>query len=216
MHLRLHRRLAKAMLRVYSGEDRVAAEKAVKSVLGGKYEVFEGEDLTANDLPSIFLGTSLFATEKRQILLKNLSENAEAWGKLPDYLETEHDVVVWEPKIDKRSVVYKALKSSGVEMREFASKKPPEMNVVFGIFDLAMRDGKKAVSEVEKIELTQDPYMFMGLMVTQALKKFEASRGGVKEKRVLKLLAELDMQMKSSSVEPWMLVKATLVRLSEM
>lgn len=200
------------MLKVYYGEDRVAAEKAVKSALGAKYEVFEGEDLTVNDLPSVFQGTSLFSTDKRQILLKNLSENIEVWGKIPEYLETEHDVVIWEPKIDKRSTTYKALKASGVEMKEFAGKKPPEMALVFGIFDLAMRDGKKAVQEVEKIETTQDPYMFLGLMVTQALKKFEASHGGARERRILKLLSELDMQMKRSGVEPWVLVKATLVR----
>lgn len=203
------------MVRVYYGEDRVAAEKAVKGILGAKYEVFEGEDLTVNDLPSVFQGASLFSADKRQILLKNLSENAEVWAKIVDYLETEHEVVIWEPKIDKRSATYKALKSSGVEMKEFASKKSPEMNLVFGIFDLAMRDGKKAVSEIEKIELTQDPYMFMGLMVTQALKKFEASRGGSRERRILKLLAELDLQMKSSSIEPWTLVKATLVRFAQ-
>lgn len=203
------------MLRVFSGEDRLAVEKAVRSALGAEYEVFEGDGLIAGDLPSIFRGTSLFATEKRRILLKNLTENAEVWEKLSDYLETDHEVVIWEPKIDKRSVAYKALKSSGVEMREFAGRKPPEANVVFGILDMALKDGAKAVQMIEQIELTQDPYMFMGLMVTQALKKFEASRGGNREKRLLKMLSELDMQMKTSSMEPWMLIKATLVQLGQ-
>lgn len=203
------------MLRVYYGEDRVAAEKAVRSALGAKYEVFEGEELTLNDLPSIFRGTSLFATDKRCILLKNLAENTEVWAKIPDYLETEHEIVLWEGKIDKRSATYKSLQKLGVEMREFLGKKPPEANLVFGIFDLALRDGKRAVQQVEQIELTQDPFMFVGLLVTQALKKFEASRGGIREKRLLKLLAELDMQMKTSSIEPWTLVKATLVRFRE-
>lgn len=201
------------MLRVYSGEDRVATEKAVRSALGAKYEVYEGESLTPGDLPSIFRGTSLFATEKRQILLKNLTENAEVWEKIPDYLETEHEIVIWEPKIDKRSVTYKALKAAGVAMQEFVSRKPPEANVVFGILDMAMKDGAKAVQMCEQIELTQDPYMFMGLLVTQALKKYEYSRGGNREKRLLKMLSELDMQMKTSTVEPWTLIKAMLVRL---
>lgn len=201
------------MLRVYSGEDRVATEKAVRSALGAKYEVYEGENLTPGDLPSIFRGTSLFATEKRRILLKNLTENAEVWEKIPDYLETEHEIVIWEPKIDKRSVTYKSLKAAGVAMQEFVSRKPPEANVVFGILDMAMKDGAKAVQMCEQIELTQDPYMFMGLLVTQALKKYEYSRGGNREKRLLKMLSELDMQMKTSTVEPWTLIKATLVQL---
>ena len=48
------------MLRLYVGEDRVAAEKAVKRALGASYEVFEGENLTPEDLPNVFMGTSLF------------------------------------------------------------------------------------------------------------------------------------------------------------
>lgn len=200
------------MLRVFAGEDRVAAEKAVQSVLGPKYEVFEGENLTSGDLPSIFHGTSLFSGEKRQILLKNLSENAEVWGKIPEFLTTDHEIAIWEPKLDKRSATYKAFKAEKVEIREFARQKPPEVNLVFQIFDLAMKDGKRAVSLVEKIELNQDPFMFFGLMVTQGLKKFSATKGSAREKRILKLLAELDMQMKSSTIDPWSLIKATLVQ----
>ena len=47
--------------------------------------------------------------------------------------------------------------------------------------------------------------------MTQALKKFE-QRGGVREKRLLKELAKLDMEMKTTGLEPWMLIKAFLLR----
>ena len=57
------------MLRVFVGDDRVGAEKALKRALNANYEVFDGENLTLIDLPSIFRGTSLFETEKRQILM---------------------------------------------------------------------------------------------------------------------------------------------------
>ena len=77
------------MLRVYSGEDRVAAEKAIQSLLGGKYEVFEGEMLMETDLPSIFRGTTLFDTEKRRIVLKDLGENPAVFEKVVDYADTE-------------------------------------------------------------------------------------------------------------------------------
>ena len=83
------------MLRVYSGEDRVAAEKAIQSLLGGKYEVFEGENLVETDLPSIFRGMTLFGTEKRRILLKDLGENPVVFEKMVEYADTEHEVVVW-------------------------------------------------------------------------------------------------------------------------
>ena len=85
---------------------------------------------------------------------------------------------------------------------------------MFGILDTAMRNGAEAVKAVEKIEEKQDPYMFFGLLVTQALKKY-GMRQGTKEKKILKILAELDMQMKTTAMEPWLLVKAALVRIAE-
>lgn len=200
------------MLRVFYGENRLAAEKAVKQTLGENYEVYEGETLGLTDLPSIFQGASLFETERRRILLKNLAENAAVWEKMAEYLDTEHDVVVWELKLDKRSTGYKRLKEAGVELREFAALKKPELNVVFNVLDAALRDGAKAVKMVEQIELEQDPYMFFGLLVTQMLKKFDNTGGGAKERRLLKELAKTDLEMKSSAIEPWMLIKAFLLR----
>lgn len=203
------------MLRVYSGEDRVAAEKAIQSLLGGKYEVFEGEMLMETDLPSIFRGTTLFDTEKRRIVLKDLGENPAVFEKVVDYADTEHEVVIWETKIDKRSAGYKRLKEAGVELKDFPLKKPPEAGLVFNILNTALRNGPEAVKMCEKIELTQDPYMFFGLMVTQALKRFEA-KSGVREKRILKRLAKLDMQMKTTGMEPWMLIKVFLMEVGRM
>ena len=113
-----------AVLQVFYGENRLEAERAVRQVLGEGYEVYEGENLTAGDLPSIFRGTSLFG-EERRILLKDVGENAEVWAKLADYRETEHMVVVWEGKIDKRSAGYKGLKEAGVSMQEFTEFKKP-------------------------------------------------------------------------------------------
>lgn len=203
------------MIRVFSGEDRVAAEKAVRGLLGAEYEVFEGGNLQVDDLPSIFQGSSLFATEGRKILLKNLTENTAVWAKVPEYLTTEHEVVIWEPKIDKRSACYKALKAAGVEMREFALQQPPEVKQVFKVFDVALKDGAQAVKMVENLEMGQDPYMFFGLLVTQALRLFEG-RQGKKERAVLKELAKTDLELKTTSVEPWLLVKSFLLRMSSL
>lgn len=204
------------MLRVFYGGNRLGAEREAKRILGEEYEVFEGEGLSLGDLPSIFQGTSLFETERRRILLKDVAENGAVWEKLAEYAETEHEVVVWETKIDKRSAGYKALKDAGVELREFPELQRPESKLVFGILDTAMRDGKKAVEMVEKIELEQDPYMFFGLLVTQALKKYDAAGGGVRERKLVKELAKTDMRMKSATMEPWDLVKGFLVGLSEL
>lgn len=203
------------MLKVFYGANRLAAEKAIKQALGENYEVFEGENLKPDDLPSIFLGSSLFETEKRRILLKDVSENSAVWEKLTDYTDTAHEVIAWEMKLDKRSAGYKRLSGSKVELREFAELKKPEANLVFGILDTAFRDGKRAVEMVEQIELTQDPYMFFGLLVTQMLKKYQATGARVRERKLLKELAKTDLQMKSTTVEPWNLIKSFLLRVKQ-
>ena len=65
-----------------------------------------------------------------------------------DYAETEHRVIVWEGKIDKRSAGYKRLKSSGVELKEFTETKAPDMKMVFGVFDVALRNGAGGSEDV--------------------------------------------------------------------
>jgi len=203
------------MLRIFYGPNRLDAEKAIRVSLGEGYEVFEGEGLIVTDLPSIFQGTSLFETAKRRILLKDVSENQAVWEKIADYADTEHEVICWETKLDKRSSGYKRLKDTAVELSEFSELKRPEEKLVFNILDTALRNGEQAVKMVEQIELVQDPYMFFGLMVTQALKKYEFSRAGAREQRLVKELAKLDMQMKSSSIEAWTLVKSFLLRVEK-
>ena len=44
------------MIKVFYGEDRVEAEKAIKQFLGESYEVLEGSEIRINDLSSVFLG----------------------------------------------------------------------------------------------------------------------------------------------------------------
>ena len=90
-----------------------------------------------------------------------------------------------------------------------------DMNLVFDIFKVAKRDGKKAVEMLEKIETTQDPYMMVGLIASQATKDFEY-RQGAKEKRVLAELSKLDMKMKSTSIQPFSLLKSFLLQVSSL
>lgn len=205
------------MIKIVTGDDRVGTQKLIKRELGPNYELFEGDKLVKADLLDIFRGTSLFGTEERRILLKDLSENAEVWGEIEQYLDTEHKVIVWETKLDKRSVIYKKLKAEGVEIQEFTSQKAPDIGAVFGIFDAAMRDGARAVKMAKEIELTNDPYMFFGLMVTQVLKKYQAATGANRARwtRILRALSELDIQMKTSAVEPWLLVEGFLFRVGK-
>lgn len=201
------------MIWLLHGENRVKIGEEVKSILGENYEVFEVEDLTTADLPNIFWGTSLFGTERR-ILVKDLSDNQELFKKLEDYLGTEHRVVLWEKKLDKRTATYKSLvKSEKLEIREFRLAEVKNVNGIFEIYETALKDGKKAVQMVEQIENTENPFGLVGLFVTQALRKYQMCYGE-RERRILKELAQLDMEMKSAKIEPWTLVKAFLIRLA--
>ena len=203
------------MIRVFYGDDRVTARRQIDRQLGADYEVIEGESLTVGDMPSVFLGTSLFA-EERAILVKDLSENKECWAILPQFVaECPHNVVLWETKLDKRSATYKALsKDKAVEFKEFKLAEDPDKGLVFDIFDMALRgDGKGAVAACEKIELTNDAFMFMGLMTTQAIKKLQYNNP--KAVSAIKILAQADMDMKTSGLEPWEAVKIALLKIAK-
>ena len=201
------------MIRIFYGEDRVKISEQIKKLLGDNYEVLEGAELTPNDLPSIFLGASLFA-EKRAIMIRDLGENKEVFEKIGDFLDTPHDVILFEAKLDKRTATYKQLKDK-IEIKEFALPVNENANMVFDIYKTAKRDGKKAVKMLESIENEQDPYMFLGLLVSQALKDF-TMRQGTKEKRALIELSKLDIAMKSTSMQPFSLLKSFLLQVSSL
>ncbi|MBR5647557.1 hypothetical protein IKW73_01255 [Candidatus Saccharibacteria bacterium] len=201
------------MIKIFYGDDRVRAKNEITKFLGDDYEIFDGPDLTPEDLPSLFFGTSLFATE-RSILIRDFSTNKVVFEKLPEYLSTPHKVVLFELKLDKRSATYKEIKDK-LEIREFALPVDQNFSLVFDIFKTAKHDGKKAVLMLEKIKQDQDPMMFLGLLASQAIKDF-AAKQGTKEKRVLDELSHTDILMKTTSSEPWLLIESFLLQVSSL
>ncbi|MBR3256881.1 hypothetical protein IKG02_01150 [Candidatus Saccharibacteria bacterium] len=205
------------MIKILFGEDRGKLGEKIKAELGEDYEVFEGENLEKTDLPGIFFGETLFSSGARRILIKELGENKEVFGefceKIEEFVKTEAKVVLAEMKVDKRLSGVKKVAKAGVEILEFKKAETFDSRAVFGIFDLALRDGEGAVRELKKIEEKQDPYMFFGLMVSQALKKLEWRPNGAREKRIVRELSRVDMEMKSTGVEPWVLVEGFLLRM---
>ena len=199
------------MIKVYYGDDRVRAKKDIETFLGDEYEIVEGAELAVEDLPSLFWGGSLFS-KKRNILIRDLFENKSVYEKLPEYINTIHNIVIFEQKIDKRSSIYKALKEK-IEWKEYKIPVNPNLKKVFDIYAIAKKDGARAVMILDEIKSEEDPIMFCGLMISQALKDYKA-HPGAKEKRALKELSRLDLSLKSTSVQPWLLVQAFLLRLA--
>lgn len=201
------------MIRIFTGENRVQAKREIERILGDDYELIEGENMELSDMPNVFRGVSLL-TEERKILIKDLEASKAVWDKLPEYIDTPHEIVIWETKLDKRVSVYKTLKDR-VEIREFAMPKDPNFGIVFDVYKMAKRDGRRAVEMLRRIEPTQEPMMFFGLMASQALKEY-AARPGVSEKKALKELSKLDMELKSTAHEPWIMIESFLIRLASL
>lgn len=206
-------------IKIYTGDDRVRISELVKNELSNDYEVFEGETLNCSDLPGIFFGTTLFANT-RKILIKDLAASKEVFedfcAKFSDYSKTDAEVIIWESKLDKRLASTKSLVKAGAKISEFNEAKNVDSRAILGIYDLALRDGEAAVRELEKIESEQDPYMFLGLMASQALRRLSSRPNGSREKKILKEIADVDMQMKSTAFEPWILIKSLILRITSL
>ena len=201
------------MLKIFTGDDRVRAGQEIARLLGEGHETIEGADLKPADLPSLFKGNTLFATT-RHILIRDFSTNKPAFDQLPNYLDTPHDIIIQELKLDKRSATYKAIKDK-IEIKEFKLPENPNFRLVFDIYKTAKTDGQKSLVMLNKIKPDEDPIMFFGLLASQALKDF-SQRQGIKEKRALKELARLDQELKSTAYDPWLLVESFLLRLSHL
>ena len=94
---------------------KIDAEKS-----GFEIQKINSDELSKSDFVSLICGVSLLS-EKRFVYIRNLSENSEIWQNLAEILpriSTDVHLCLIEDKIDKRSVVYKAI-SKIVEIYEF-------------------------------------------------------------------------------------------------
>lgn len=199
------------MIEIYTGNDRVRAKAKIQKTLGDNYEVIDAVNLTPADLPSIFLGASLFA-ETRSILIRDFFENKSLADEISNYLNTPHKIILFETKFDKRSAIYKLIKDK-IKVEEFTLPEKTDFNFTYSIYKIAKTDGKRAVKMLEEIKNNEEPIRFCGLLISQALKDF-GFRQGIKERQILKALSELDMNLKSTSLDGWLLIEAFLLQLS--
>lgn len=204
------------MIKIFYGDDRIKAQQEIKRAFkGDNYEIIDATDLTPSDLPTIFYGASLFEPEARRILLRDFTANKSIYDELPKYLDTPHDIILLETKLDKRSAAYKSLKDQ-IIITEFKLPDTTDFRQVFDIYKTAKRDGKKALEILAKIKPTEDPIKFTGLLVSQAVKDFAARPTGTRERNILKALAHADLNMKSTKIDPWLIVESFLLELSSL
>lgn len=105
------------MITLLTGENSYEIDRELKRLAAnfdGTLEKFDGEALEVRQLPDLLAGMSLFA-EKRLVIIKQLSDNKAVWAELPAFLERisdDVDLVLVEPKPDKRTSAYKALQKA--------------------------------------------------------------------------------------------------------
>ena len=105
------------MITILTGENSFEVREALRQLhanFSGDVERFDGATVTLAQLPDLLMGVSLFASE-RFIIIDQLSANSAVWEKLPEWLPRIADgisVVLIEPKLDKRTTTYKALKEA--------------------------------------------------------------------------------------------------------
>lgn len=102
------------MITLLTGLNDFAIEREVKRLVadfGGEPEKLDGADLELRQLPDLLMGLSLFS-EKRLVIIRDLSINRQIWEALPEQLERMSDdihLVLVEPATDKRLKTYKML-----------------------------------------------------------------------------------------------------------
>lgn len=105
------------MITVLTGENSFAIHHDLQQMVDafeGTVERVDGADLELKNIPDLLMGVSLFS-EKRFIIIRNLSQSKAVWEVFADWIDKVSDdisLILIEPKLDKRTRTYKALQKS--------------------------------------------------------------------------------------------------------
>lgn len=112
------------MIRLLCGENDFELTRRLRQLkreFEGSHERYDGSELTSERLADIFAGQTLFSI-KRFIVIDNPSGSSELWQNIGSWvqrLNTDTELVLVEPKPDKRTASYKWLKKNAT-VEEFA------------------------------------------------------------------------------------------------
>ncbi len=102
------------MITVYTGTNNYALTQAVRQqtrAFKGEVEQIDGSTLEMRDLPDLFMGATLFSSD-RLLVIRGLSSNKTVWADLDRWLDkvpAETDILMIEQNPDKRTRTYKQL-----------------------------------------------------------------------------------------------------------
>lgn len=120
------------MIYLVFGDNTFEIDQQVKKLItdfDGEVEKVDGDDISAEQLPDLLAGVTLFSAS-RMVIMKNVSHNKTVWVALGEWLEkgVDNDVVLVESKLDKRTRTYKWLDKNAEkynfnELRSFEAEK---------------------------------------------------------------------------------------------
>lgn len=101
------------MIYLLTGENTYEIERRLGELVAefdGDVERVDASELTLEGLPDLLAGVTLFST-RRLVVIKNVSQNKPLWTALGEWLDkgVDNDLVLVEPKPDKRTKTYKLL-----------------------------------------------------------------------------------------------------------
>ncbi len=131
------------------GENEFAASEFYKETLTQFVEdnsqqalhIFDGENATAMEIEEALSAQSLFSSGQEMVAIKRLGMNTELKDKLAELateIPNETQLVVYEPAVDKRSKLYKLLKTSN-QTKEFINLS--ELKLLRWVNDCVVRGG---------------------------------------------------------------------------
>ncbi len=153
---------------------------------GFAIEKIDGESLASSDMISLVSGISLFS-EKRFIIIKNLSLNSAIWSILDEFIAKISGgiiLVIVEDKLDKRTKSFKAI-SKIADMREFKILTPKDAGLLAEAArsiakshgeSMSLKDAKFLVEWVGisewKVKSAVDRLAIIGDLSESAIKKY--------------------------------------------
>lgn len=113
------------MITLLTGDNSFEIERYIQNEIknfNGDVERIDSDSINLNNLPDLLMGISLFS-QKRLIIIRQLSQNASIWKIIGDWLDKISDdikLIIIEPTLDKRTSAYKAINKIG-DIKEFIS-----------------------------------------------------------------------------------------------
>lgn len=111
------------MIYFFIGENSFEIDRTIRQItaeFSGAVEKKDPAEIESRDLPDILMGQTLFS-DKRCVIIKQLSENKAVWNELPEWLGKTSDgvtLILVEEKPDKRTKTFKELQKVA-SVREF-------------------------------------------------------------------------------------------------